>query len=166
MLYMSSSRLTVESWRLAGGSQLGEGMADQIVRCAACGQANNVPALGSGKKAVCGKCRAPLTGGVTTLTDADFASSIANDRYVVDFWAAWCGPCRMVAPVIDALAAERSDVRFGKLNVDQNPRTAAMFGVQSIPLLVFFRNGAEAGRMVGAQPRGQIEAAISRYLGS
>ena len=72
----------------------------------------------------------------------------------------------MVSPIIDALAGERTDVRFGKLNVDENPRTAAAFGVQGIPLLVFLKNGAEAGRVVGAVPKGQIEAAITRFLGS
>jgi thioredoxin len=139
---------------------------DTILRCPACGQANRVPEVGSGKKAVCGKCRAPLGGGPVVLTDGSFREAIARGAFVVDFWAAWCGPCRIIGPVIEELAAERSDVRFGKLNVDESPRTAAAFGVQSIPLLVFFRDGVEAGRLVGAVPRGQIEAAITRYLGS
>jgi thioredoxin len=137
----------------------------QVVKCPACGQANRIPALGSGKQAVCGKCKTPLGGnGVVVLTDSSFSDAIASGAYVVDFWAAWCGPCRMVSPVIDALASERSDIRFGKLNVDENPRTATAFGVQSIPLLVFFRDGTEAGRLVGAVPKGQIEAAIQRFL--
>ena len=125
-----------------------------------------MPALAGGKTVVCGKCKTPLTGKPSTLTDANFRSEIAQGKHVVDFWAAWCGPCRMVGPIIDALAAERSDVRFGKLNVDENPRTAAAFQVQGIPLLVFFRDGAEAGRVVGAVPKTQIEAAITRFLGS
>ena len=141
-------------------------MTGQIANCPSCGQGNRIPPLAGGRKAVCGKCRTPLTGGVVTLTDSNFGQAVAAGRVVVDFWAPWCGPCRMVSPVIDALAEERSDVRFGKLNVDENPRTAAAFGVQSIPLLVFFRNGAEAGRVVGAVPKGQIEAAIARYLGN
>ena len=117
---------------------------------------------------MCGKCKTALTANrqPVTLTDSTFSSEVSRGKTVVDFWAAWCGPCRTVGPVIDALAAERSDVRFGKLNVDENPRTASAFGVQSIPLLVFFRDGKEAGRLVGAVPKGQIEAAISRYLGS
>src|SRR5687768_11722203 len=100
------------------------------------------------------------------VTDADFEQQVEqNDKLtVVDFWAAWCGPCRMIAPILDELARERSDVTFAKLNVDENPRTAAQFSVQGIPLLIFFRNGAEAGRVVGAVPKGQIEAAIQRYL--
>ncbi|HYC92461.1 MAG TPA: thioredoxin [Thermoanaerobaculia bacterium] len=142
-------------------------MDGQVVRCPACGQANKVPPLSSGKKAVCGRCKAPLSGGApVTLTDANFRAEVASGKTVVDFWAAWCGPCRQIAPVIEALAAERGDIRFGKLNVDENPRTAQAFGVQGIPLLVFFRDGNETGRLVGAVPRGQIEAAISRYLGS
>ena len=84
---------------------------------------------------------------------------------VVDFWAAWCGPCRMIAPVIEEMAASRSDVRFAKLNVDQNPRTAQAYRAMSIPLLVLFKDGVEKGRVVGAVPRTQIEAAIRQYLG-
>jgi len=138
-----------------------------VIRCPACGQANRVPPLGSGKRAVCGKCKAPLDGNghPIELTDATFRSAIANGAFVVDFWAAWCGPCRMIAPVLEELASQRSDVRFGKLNVDAHPRTAGAFNVQSIPLLVFFRDGAEVGRLVGAVPKPQIEAAIRRYLG-
>ncbi|HYO79485.1 MAG TPA: thioredoxin, partial [Thermoanaerobaculia bacterium] len=141
-------------------------MEGQVIRCANCGQANRVPAVRDGQKAVCGKCKAPLeaSGGPITLTDANFDDGIRDGAYVVDFWAAWCGPCRAIAPVIDALASERTDVRFAKLNVDENPRTAARFAARSIPLLVFFKNGVEAGRVVGAVPRGQIEAAIQRYL--
>jgi thioredoxin 1 len=90
---------------------------------------------------------------------------IAGGAWVVDFWAAWCGPCRMIAPVIEQLAAERSDVRFGKLNVDDHPRLAAKFNARSIPLLVLFKDGVERGRVLGAVPRGQIEAAIRQYLG-
>jgi thioredoxin len=145
-------------------------MDGDVIRCPSCGQANRVPSLGSGKKAVCGKCKAPLTsagggGHPIDLTDASFRGAIGSGRFVVDFWAAWCGPCRMIAPVLEQIAAERDDVRVGKLNVDENPRTAAQFGVQSIPLLVFFRDGEEAGRLVGAHPKGNIEAAIRRFLG-
>jgi thioredoxin len=145
-------------------------MDGQVIRCPTCGQANRVPELGSGKRAVCGVCKTPLDtagggGHPVELTDADFAGTIASGSTVVDFWAAWCGPCRMIAPVLEELAASRDDVRFAKLNVDENPRTSAAFNVQSIPLLVFFRDGVEAGRLVGAVPKPQIEAAIRRYLG-
>jgi thioredoxin len=140
----------------------------EVIRCSSCGQANRVPELGVGKKAVCARCKAPLGGGggtPVTLTDADFQAAIKSGAWVVDFWAAWCGPCRTIAPVVEQLAAERRNVRFGKLNVDENPRTAASFKVQGIPLLVFFRDGAEVGRLVGAVPKPQIEAELARRFG-
>ncbi len=143
-------------------------MDSNIIRCASCGQANRVPDLASGKTAVCGKCKAPLIasggGHPVDVTDASFRSTIAQGRFIVDFWAAWCGPCRMIAPLLEEIARERSDVRVAKLNVDENPRTSAEFQVQSIPLLVFFKDGRETGRLVGAHPRHNIEAAIKQYL--
>ena len=146
-------------------------MDGQVIRCARCGQANRVPPVGSGQKAVCGNCKAPLdataggSGKPVDISDANFRSTVASGKHVVDFWAPWCGPCRMIAPVLEQLAGERSDIRFDKLNVDDNPRTASEFGVQGIPLLIFFRDGAEKGRLVGAVPRPRIEAAIQQYLG-
>lgn len=127
-----------------------------------------MPDLASGKTAVCGKCKAPLIAGADghpiDVTDATFRSTIAKGRYVVDFWAAWCGPCRMIAPVLEEIAREQSGVRVAKLDVDSNPRTSAEFRVQGIPLLVFFKDGQEAGRLVGAHPKHNIEAAIRQYL--
>jgi thioredoxin 1 len=122
---------------------------------------------GDGKKAVCGKCKTPLSGGghPIDVTDADFAETIRSGSFVVDFWAGWCGPCRMIAPVIEEMAASRSDVRFAKLDVDKNPHTAAAYRAMSIPLLVLFKDGVEKGRVVGAVPRTQIEAAIRQHLG-
>lgn len=141
-------------------------MDGEIVRCPGCGQMNRVP---PGRTAVCGKCKTPLPSGggghPIELTDRNFRDTIATGKFVVDFWAGWCGPCVMVGPIINELAAERTDVRFGKLNVDDNRQTAAAFHVQSIPLLVFFRDGVETGRVVGAVPKGRIEAAIRQYLG-
>jgi thioredoxin len=137
---------------------------EDVIRCPQCGQANRVPSLASGQKAVCGKCKTPLTGGPVELTDANFRQTIASGRFVVDFWAAWCGPCRMIAPLLEQIAAERTDVRIGKLNVDEHPRTASQFNVQSIPLLVFFRDGQETGRLVGAHPKANIDTAIRQYL--
>jgi thioredoxin len=138
---------------------------DDIVRCPNCGQANRLPTDPS-KKAVCGACKTPLTGGhPIELTDANFAETISSGAFLVDFWAAWCGPCRMIAPVIEEMAASRTDVRFAKLNVDQNPRSAQTYRAMSIPLLVLFKDGVEKGRVVGAVPRTQIEAAIRQYLG-
>jgi thioredoxin len=133
---------------------------------------NRVPPLGSDKKAVCGKCKArleqaaPTYGHPIELSDADFSDVIRDGRAtVVDFWAPWCGPCRTIGPVLDQLASERRDVRFAKINVDENPLTASSFHVQGIPLIVFIKEGTERGRVVGAVPRPQIEAAIRQYFG-
>ena len=147
-------------------------MDGNIVRCPACGQNNHIPENTQGKTVRCGKCKKDLTASgngngkhkPVELTDDNFTTALGAGPAVVDFWAAWCGPCRMIGPVIDQLAAERSDIRFGKLNVDQNPRTSQAFKVQGIPLLVFMKDGVERGRLVGAVPRPQIEAAIRQYL--
>jgi thioredoxin 2 len=141
---------------------------NDVVRCPACGQANRVAAIDSGKTAVCGKCKTPLLrddGHPVTVTDSNFREAIAKGASVVDFWAPWCGPCRMIGPIIEQLAAERRDIRFAKLNVDENPRTSAAFHVQGIPLLVMFKDGVERGRVVGAVPKTQLETAIRQHLG-
>lgn len=141
-------------------------MDSRVVNCPACGQANRLPTVFGNRKVVCGKCKTPLMGEgrPIELTDADFRERTAQGPFVVDFWAAWCGPCRVIAPVIEQLATERPDVHFAKLNVDDNPRTSAAFSVQGIPLLVFIKDGVERGRVVGAVPKPQIEAAIRQYL--
>jgi thioredoxin 1 len=101
-----------------------------------------------------------------TVSDADFDQIVK--RYplvVVDCWAAWCGPCRMIAPVIDELAKDYAGkVVFGKLNVDENPQTAARFSVMSIPTLLIIKNGEEVDRIIGAVPRQLIEAKLRRYM--
>lgn len=84
---------------------------------------------------------------------------------MLDFWAAWCGPCRMIAPVIDALAKELAGkATVGKLNVDENQRTAGRFGVQSIPTLLIVKNGREVERLVGAQPKESILRRLQAHL--
>ena len=102
-----------------------------------------------------------------TLTDSNFAQAI--DRYpliVVDYWAPWCGPCRMVSPVIEQLANELGGkVVFGKLNVDENPVTSNAFGIQSIPTMAIFKNGKAVDGFVGAASKSQILSKISTYNG-
>jgi len=102
------------------------------------------------------------------LSDASFSSEISKyPLMVVDFWAAWCGPCRMVAPIIEQLAKEYAGrVAFGKLNVDENPLTSGEFEVQSIPTLLIFRNGEAVDGIVGAVPKYQIESKIKAHLGN
>ena len=100
------------------------------------------------------------------LTDANFSSEVARYQLIlVDFWAPWCGPCRMVGPIIDQLAKEYSGkVVFGKLNVDESPRVASTFGVQSIPTMMIFKGGKAVDVMIGAMPKGAIEAKLKQQL--
>ena len=79
---------------------------------------------------------------------------------LLDFWASWCGPCRMVSPIVDEIAAERSDIKVGKINVDEQPELAAQFGVMSSPTLVVIKNGKVVNQAVGARPKAQILAML------
>src|SRR6202171_444711 len=112
----------------------------RLIRCPACGATNRVPEekLASGLEPVCGRCKTRLRGAgkPITVTDATFAAEVERSPLPVllDMWAPWCPPCRTIGPVIDQLASEMAGrVRFAKLNVDENPATAARFNVQSIP---------------------------------
>ena len=103
------------------------------------------------------------------ITDASFASDVLAASsampVLVDAWAEWCGPCRMLAPVLDQLAAEsRGRYKIAKLNVDDNPRTAAQFNIRSIPTLLIFKNGGLVDQIVGVQPKQSIAARLAAHL--
>ncbi|WP_342766489.1 thioredoxin [Candidatus Hecatella orcuttiae] len=100
------------------------------------------------------------------LTDSNFQETLRQHRLLlVDFWAPWCGPCRMVAPVIEELAGRYAgSAVFGKLNTDENPKTAMKYGISAIPTLIVFKNGEEVDRMVGAAPKAEIEALLQKHL--
>jgi thioredoxin 1 len=102
------------------------------------------------------------------LTDSNFSGAVsANELLVVDFWAPWCGPCRMVGPIIEALSAEYTGkAAFGKMMVDENQVVSSSFGIMSIPTIIIFNHGKEVERLVGAYPKAHIEAMIKRYLAS
>ena len=106
-------------------------------------------------------------GAVAELTDYDFSQAILHHTLiVVDFWAPWCSPCRVISPILEDLASQYAGkVAFGKVNTDENPLVAAMFGIQSIPTVLIFRNGKPVDGVVGAASKSYIETKIKSYLG-
>jgi thioredoxin 2 len=146
-------------------------VSDRIdVRCGACGATNRIPPDKRHLRARCGRCHAPLAlepASPAPVTDASFDEVVLRSPIpvLVDCWAPWCGPCRALAPVVDALArAYGGRVRVAKLNVDENPAVAARYAIQGIPTLLLFEGGHLRDRVVGVQPRTALEARLDALL--
>ena len=145
-----------------------------LISCPACGATNRVPQgkIEHGLEAICGRCKTPLPvqpvyTKPVTVTDATFKSQVEDSPLPVllDIWAPWCPPCKVIAPVIDELAEEMAGrVRFAKLNADENPVTTVRFKAMSIPTLVLFKGGKEVDRLVGAQPKSEIVRRLERAI--
>ena len=149
-----------------------------VVACSKCGKKNRVdPRQAVEQIAKCGNCGTPLDlsnaedANAETkpliVTDGSFKEVIeSSDKPVLlDAWAPWCGPCRIVGPIMDQLAAEsKGRYRVAKLNVDENPNTAAQFQIQSIPTMLIFKNGKLVDRLVGAQPKPAIAARLLTHV--
>ena len=128
--------------------------------CPSCSATNRLPAEKLGQGPRCGKCREPLFSGTpTVLTDANFEKHVSRSDVpvIVDFWAPWCGPCKMMAPQFEQAAKElEPGIRFAKLNTDEAQGTAARFNIRSIPTIALFRNGREVARQPGAMSAADI----------
>jgi len=134
--------------------------------CPHCGATNRIPTERLGDGPVCGRCQqALLDGHPLALTDASFDKVVAGSGLpvVVDFWAPWCGPCRMMAPQFEAAAAQlKGRALFVKVNSDENPQLSARYGIRSIPTLLKLQGGREVDRVAGAMPAAQVAAWAQR----
>jgi thioredoxin 2 len=146
-------------------------MKQRLVQCHYCGQINRISEekLLEGMRPKCGGCKQPLPVDSTpiALTDRTFTDVVERSAtpVLVDFWAPWCGPCQMLAPIIQQIASEfQGTVRVAKLNTDEYPAIAAKFQIGSIPTLIVFQNGSEIDRLIGAQPKSQIAARLRRIV--
>ncbi len=137
-------------------------MGNNVTSCPSCGAKNRVPTSAAGTPR-CAKCQSALPW-IVDAGDTEFVAAVDTKRLVlVDLWAPWCGPCRMVTPVLEQLADEfASTLKVVKVNVDESPRTAARYEARSIPMLLFMRDGELVDTVVGAQPEHVLRARIAK----
>lgn len=141
-------------------------MTKPVIACRSCGTKNRLPVVAHGTPR-CGSCKSPLPW-LVEAGDADFDAAVdTRALVVVDLWAPWCGPCRMIAPVLDQLSVERAgQVKVVKVNVDDSPRTATRYKAQSIPMLLLMDGGQVVDTLIGAQPgpiiRARVDGALAR----
>jgi len=142
-----------------------------IIQCSICGTKNRIPKNRLNDKPICGKCQNLLSLNVydrpVDITDNSFNEEVLAESgpVLLDCWAPWCGPCRMVAPILDQIAQEYAGrIKIAKLNVDENPVTASKYSVKSIPTMLLFKEGKLVNTVVGALPKNQIEDHVRSIL--
>jgi thioredoxin 2 len=143
-----------------------------IIKCLSCGAKNRIPRIKEHQNPLCGKCHRPIfRGGANNkpvdVTDRSFNDEVMTNAGVVlvDFWAPWCAPCRMMAPIMEQLASEYAGrVKVAKLNVDENPMTAALYSISTIPVLLIFKAGRQVHTLVGATTKLEIQQHISALI--
>jgi thioredoxin 2 len=145
---------------------MGKGyMEDSVVSCIQCGARNRLSLPQQLQVPVCGKCKSPLPW-IITGTDISFRKELETSTPVlVDFWAEWCVPCRMTAPVLEEMARDKAgQIKVVKINVDQNPATAGLFNIRSIPTMMLFKNGSPVETIVGAMSKEALLERLNPHL--